>query len=451
MVAKASARPAQQAIRRTREARQRGASGSEGGRVRPEAGEGLHLGCRRKGRTRSARGRDRAQEPDATARHRAIEHGRRTASPAQVARPDPQPVALEGHLDRPVDVGSQGALGDGLEARDRRRRRVPVRVVASGRDDRDSRPDGLEERCRRRRPRPVVRDLEQVDHREAAGEELGIDLLLHVAGQQEALAADLAEQDDRDVVDRRAAVRGTRRDPTRIGPQDPQPHGIDAEAVAGRERIPRRPVREGLRPGRVAGTGPEHARLVHPSDSVPLEEEGEPRDVVLVGMAQDHGVDSPVPRRQSPVEGDQQSPGIWPTVHQEPAPEAALDEDRVTLADVEHHDPRQPIRPVDGDEGEAADHRGQGHRAGAAGHGAGRTRRTGHGGAPPTAPDRCPQSPIRELRGHDGRPAMGPDQERRGGHGGHPVPRRAELDARERDVGAQPHRLDDRAVQRPCG
>ena len=58
-------------------------------------------------------------------------------------------------------------------------------------------------------------DLEEVDPRQAPGEEDRIDALLDVAGQEEALAPEGPEQDDRDVVDAGPGVGRLGRDGVR--------------------------------------------------------------------------------------------------------------------------------------------------------------------------------------------------------------------------------------------
>jgi len=52
----------------------------------------------------------------------------------------------------------------------------------------------------------VVGDLEKVHPWDAAGQDYRINPLLDVAGEQESPPTDLAEQDDRDVVDARSGV-----------------------------------------------------------------------------------------------------------------------------------------------------------------------------------------------------------------------------------------------------
>lgn len=68
----------------------------------------------------------------------------------------------------------------------------------------------------------MVSDLEQIHPGQAARQQDGIDLLLDVAGQQEALRAEGAEEHDRDVVDRGAPVRRIARNGIAVRPQDPQ-------------------------------------------------------------------------------------------------------------------------------------------------------------------------------------------------------------------------------------
>ena len=114
---------------------------------------------------------------------------------------------VERHLDASVAVGPEHPRSACRDRRERRRGRVTVRVPGAGGGDGDLRPHGVEERARRRRPAAVMGDLEQVDAGQPARHEGRVDSLLDVAGEQEALPADLAEQDDRHVVDGRSRRR----------------------------------------------------------------------------------------------------------------------------------------------------------------------------------------------------------------------------------------------------
>src|SRR5215208_412334 len=81
-------------------------------------------------------------------------------------------------------------------------------------------------------------DLEEIDRWQPALGEDRIDVVLDVARQQDSASVDLAEQDDRYVVDRPTAVGRLCRHATRIGPQDVEPEIVDGEPVAGRELTP---------------------------------------------------------------------------------------------------------------------------------------------------------------------------------------------------------------------
>src|SRR3954462_8773978 len=110
---------------------------------------------------------------------------------------------------------------------------MSIRVAGPGRGDSHLWPDRFDEGLGCRGPAAVVGDLQEVDAREVVGQERGVDALFDVAHQQEAPRADLAEEDDRDIVDTRATVRRYRRDLTPDRPENPERDLIDAESVAG--------------------------------------------------------------------------------------------------------------------------------------------------------------------------------------------------------------------------
>ncbi len=226
----------------------------------------------------------------------------------------------------------------------------------------------------------MVRDLEDVDGRQAGRQERWIDVFLDVTGQQETSVADGPEQHDRDVVDPRPTVRGFERDRAADGPAHVEHHVVDGQSVAGGDDPVRRcgPTGQGERPRLVAWPRPPHPGLEHPLDVVPLEEQGQPRDVVLVRVRQDDDVDAPVPRRQPPIELDEQPIRVGPAVDEQSATARALDEDGVTLPDVEDGEPRDAAWSADRDGAEAADghDEGQGREADRAAR-AGRAHRLG--------------------------------------------------------------------------
>ena len=125
----------------------------------------------------------------------------------------------------------------------------------------------------------------------------------------------------------------------RMGHRTSMADAIERQPVAGRQPL-RGHVRR-CQPGperRVAWSGAEHPVLGDGRDPVPLDEDRETCDVVLVRMGEDDEVQAPVPGRHVPVEHGQQPIGVGAAVEQDPTATRPVDEDRVTLADVEHRD-----------------------------------------------------------------------------------------------------------------
>ena len=58
--------------------------------------------------------------------------------------------------------------------------------------------------------------------------------------------------------------------------------------------------------------------------------------MILVRVGENHEVDPAVPRRDSRVERDEETIGVGPAVDQQAPAFRCLDEDGITLADVEH-------------------------------------------------------------------------------------------------------------------
>jgi hypothetical protein len=224
---------------------------------------------------------------------------------------------------------------------------VAIGIAEPGRDDRHAGPNGLEERVGGRGPRSVVGDLEEVDHWQPTADQLGVDALLDVAREQEAMAAELSEQHDRDVVDGRAAIGRPLGYAAWVRPEHTEPDVVERQAISGGEgSMGQTALREVRNPRRVPGSRADHPWLEDPGDAVPAQQHGEPGHMVLVGVCQHEGVDPVIPRRKPLVEGDEETPGIGPAVDEHPATVAALDEDGIALADVEHDDLGRPIRTV---------------------------------------------------------------------------------------------------------
>jgi hypothetical protein len=190
-------------------------------------------------------------------------------------------------------------------------------------------------------------DLEQVHAGQARRHQLRVDRFLDVAHQQEPPVADLALEDDRHVVDGRASIRRLDRDTSRQGPESTHRDLVDNEAIARRDPGPHRSVAisQLAQPCGISGTRAAHPWLEHAIDVVSREQQGEPGHVVLVRVRQDHRVNPAVPRWNASVECDHQAVRIGAPVDQQAATTRTLDQDRVTLADVEDRDPRGPTRP----------------------------------------------------------------------------------------------------------
>jgi hypothetical protein len=238
----------------------------------------------------------------------------------------------------------------------------------------------------------MVSHLQQLDAGQPASDELRIDALLDVARQEEPMPGDLAQEDDGDVVDGRPVIARFEWHRPRVGPQDVQADVVHAQPIAGPER-PARDADDGQRapPGLVSRARTVHPRLVDALDIVAFEEERQAPDVVLVGMAEDDGVDVPIPRREMVAQRNEEPPRVGAAVHQQATSATTFDEDRVPLTDVEDDDPGDAVRSVS--EGERdGDDRGD-------------ERQRGHTGEPRAGPGlvaTTPSAPRRRRR--DGSP-----------------------------------------------
>ncbi len=303
--------------------------------------------------------------------------------------------------------------------------------------------------------------------RQVVLQERRIDVLLDVAHEQDATLTDLAEQHDRHVVDAGATIGWRGGHLAADGPQDTETDLIDVEMVAGREPQPDRCTRsrQVAQPCRVARPRAAHPRLEHPADLVALEQQRETGDVILVGVAEDDGVDPPVPRRDPGIQDDHQAARIGATVDEEAAAARAFDEDGVALSDVQDGDPRDPGRPCDHDR--AGDRKAQeqcrdtGPSQQAVGTGRARPRpRRSRGYGPgwrpcrdgrahrlsdsraPSGPLPCPPSATPPRHARD------PGDRQRSGCG---VQRRLECDAGEREARCRVDDRDEQAKDHPAG
>ena len=144
-------------------------------------------------------------------------------------------ASFETDDDRAVAIGAQDPRARRGEPIEGRLGRVAIGIAGTSRCHGHLRPGGLDERFGGRGLAPVMRHLEQVDLRQALGQERWIDALLDVAHQEHPSRADVAQQHDRDVVDGRAAIRRLERNLTADRPED-----AEADLIDGRVD-PRRP------------------------------------------------------------------------------------------------------------------------------------------------------------------------------------------------------------------
>jgi hypothetical protein len=296
-------------------------------------------------------------------------------------------------------------------------------------------------------------DLEHVEAGEAACHERGVDVLLGIAGQQEDPSGCRAKQDDAHAVDRTARRARLPRDRPGLRPDHVEAELGDIDPPAGCERLPwdvgPRP-QEGV-PRLPARAGAGHPGLEDAPDPVPLDHADQPRDMVLVGMGEHEHVHVPVPRRDSRVELQQQAFRVGTAVDQHALPGPALQEDRVTLAHVEHDQARCAGGCVS--EGHRGDHGDDGRRGqqaalerGAAAWmwcrpGARRSR----GGRPPAPAGQA----ARDAASHTGRGDGEDDTGRSGGQDRCDL--RREDEGGQRQAGRRPDDHDDHVEQQPPG
>ncbi|HEY6012856.1 MAG TPA: hypothetical protein VIU37_02580 [Candidatus Limnocylindrales bacterium] len=262
-------------------------------------------------------------------------------------------------------------------------------------------------------------NLEQVDARQALGEEARVDRLLDIAHQQEAARPGLSEQDHRHVVDAGAAVGRFRRDLAPDRPQDPQGDLVDLQPIAARDDAVDRCRGSGQpgEPGCVTGPGADHARFEDAADAIPIEQHRQAGDVILVGVAEDQRVDPPIPGRDVAVERHQQAVRIGAAVDQQPSAAGALHEDAVALADVEDRDPWVRCGPSDDDATDDGDRDDECQRRGPLGGATGRMRRAtgrpgGRRGGDRTRDE--PGSPVTPASAPPGQPGQSADRDRGG-------------------------------------
>ena len=333
---------------------------------------------------------------------------------------------------------------------------MTVCVAGTDGDEGDRRPDRVEEGRGRRRSRAVMRDLEDVDVREAAPDERRVEILLEIPHQQEPSRARLPEQHHGCVVDRLAVRERPVRDGAGVRPEHPERELVERQPVAGGEQIVGRATgRKDRRPRPRAGSFAGQAGLVDMPDAVAPQDRDQPRDVVLVGMGQHEQVDPVIPRRQPLIERDQQAVRVGAAIHDQPSAAPTLDEDRVTLPDVESDDPRDAVGSMGDDDPEADDRASKCDPGNARGEMSprGSTRdATSRLDRFPSGPWQLPDPSSRsraQPRDRPIAPARDRDDRQERHQCGHQVPRGIELEAGEREARSGSHGCHHRRVDRP--
>lgn len=187
----------------------------------------------------------------------------------------------------------------------------------------------------------MVGYLEHVHPGQAARHEQRIHVVLDVAGEQEAAAGELAQEDDRAVVDLAILGRSSsaRRGGVGVGPQDAERGPVEADAVPGGKAPGLQAVGvESLPPGLIGRGFEGQTRLEDTAHAVAVERLHQAGDVIVVGVSQDDRVQAPIPGRDVAVQGGRERLPVRPAVHQDAPAAIALDEDGVALPYVEDDD-----------------------------------------------------------------------------------------------------------------
>jgi hypothetical protein len=185
---------------------------------------------------------------------------------------------------------------------------MPVGVGRARADDGDMRREAFDERIGRCRRTAVVGDLQHVEsatvgRRQAGGQELWVDVLLDVAGQQQAPIAKAQVEDERNVIDLLARARRTQRHATGQWPVDVDGDAVEDQPITGGDHpCLATQLGQPTAKGGVARSRSNHARLDHAADPVAVEQQRQARDVVLVGVSDGDQVQAAVPSRQALVE-----------------------------------------------------------------------------------------------------------------------------------------------------
>jgi hypothetical protein len=281
-------------------------------------------------------------------------------SKSRAFRMDGRVAPVKRNINRPILVRPEHPDAPRPKSFDGRGRRMAVRVAQAHRDQPDPRSDRVEERRGRGGPAAVMGDLQDLDRREAARKQHRVDLFLDVSGEEESLAPEGTEQDDRHVVDGGSAIGRLDGHRAPVRPHDAEGDAVEREAVAGGEaagagsKAPELPL-----PCPIAGPRTDHPRLQDSANPVSREEKWQSPNVILVRMGEDDQVQAAVPWRYVGVELDEEPIRVRPSVDEHAPSAVTLDKDGVSLPDVENGQVDGPVRAAGHDEDERGDRRSQ--------------------------------------------------------------------------------------------
>jgi hypothetical protein len=205
--------------------------------------------------------------------------------------------------DGPVEIGPEEPGAGLLEAGDGPWGGMPVGVACARADDGDMRREAFDERIGRRGRTAVVGDLQHVEsatvgRRQPGGQQLWVDVLLDVAGQQQPPIAKAQVEDERNVIDLFARARRTQRHASGQRPVDVDRDAVEKQPITGGDH-PRLATQLGhpTAKGGVARSRSNHAWFDHAADPVAVEQQRQARHVVLVRVSDGDQIQAAVPRR----------------------------------------------------------------------------------------------------------------------------------------------------------
>jgi len=199
----------------------------------------------------------------------------------------------------------------------------------------------------------MVRDLEHIDGSaagQAVPEELWVDVLLHVPGQQHPSLAVADVQYHRDVVDASSLIRRAQWHLARSRPEHADRDAVEGERVAGRQQdATYGRSAQHLSKRLVTGPSADHAGLSDDRHAIAFQEERQPRRVILVWMGQDRQVEAAVPSGDPFVEQRQELIGVGTAIDQHARAARPLHEHGITLSHVQDRDAQTAVGPAAGE------------------------------------------------------------------------------------------------------